>query len=197
MAREPGRTRLLWAILSLVLPVTFGHTTACRSPALLCRDRFRHELFRLLFCRLTPFPLVLGCSRSLFGVDNESSDMVQEKRHSLFSLALNAARAPHQFYEHHALRQSRVLHARHKSREQDPPPAHNRLDAIPSHLDKRVQIRNRVVGAIVASPTDAVSQEPEVSSAQRVVVARARSPRDAAVHHYLDYLGSMRVSLIP
>ena len=25
---------MLWAILSLVLPVTFGHTTACRSPAL-------------------------------------------------------------------------------------------------------------------------------------------------------------------
>ena len=33
-ASEPARARLLWAILSLVLPVTFGHTTACRSPAL-------------------------------------------------------------------------------------------------------------------------------------------------------------------
>ena len=31
---EPARARLLQAILSLVLPVTFGHTTACRSPAL-------------------------------------------------------------------------------------------------------------------------------------------------------------------
>ena len=34
MASEPARTRLLWDILSLVLPVTFGHTTACRGPAL-------------------------------------------------------------------------------------------------------------------------------------------------------------------
>ena len=34
MANEPARTRLLWVILFLVLSVTFGHTTACRSPAL-------------------------------------------------------------------------------------------------------------------------------------------------------------------
>ena len=33
-ASEPARARLLWAILSVVLPVTFGHTTACLSPAL-------------------------------------------------------------------------------------------------------------------------------------------------------------------
>ena len=30
-ASEPARARLLWAVLSLVLPVTFGHTIACRS----------------------------------------------------------------------------------------------------------------------------------------------------------------------
>ena len=35
MASEPGRARLLlWVILYLVLPVTFGYTNACRSPAL-------------------------------------------------------------------------------------------------------------------------------------------------------------------
>ena len=34
MAGEPARARLLWAILSLVLPVTFGHATVYRSPAL-------------------------------------------------------------------------------------------------------------------------------------------------------------------
>ena len=33
-ASDPARVRLLWAILFLVLAVTFGHTTACRSPAL-------------------------------------------------------------------------------------------------------------------------------------------------------------------
>ena len=47
-----------------------------------------------------------------------------------------------------------------------------------------------MVGAIVLSPTDAASQEPVVSSAQCVVVARARVARDAAVQHSLEYLGS-------
>ena len=43
--------------------------------------------------------------------------------HPYFFLAPRTARAPHQFAEHHALRQSRILHARHRSRKQDPPPA--------------------------------------------------------------------------
>ena len=47
-----------------------------------------------------------------------------------------------------------------------------------------------MVGAIVLSSTDAPSQEPVVGSAQRVVVVRARTPRDAAVQHRLEYLGS-------
>ena len=44
-----------------------------------------------------------------------------------------------------------------------------------------------MVGVLVFSSTDAVSQEPVVGSAQRVVVARARAPRDAAVQHCLDF----------
>ena len=51
-------------------------------------------------------------------------------------------------------------------------------------------MRNRVIGAIVLSPTDARSQEAVVGSAQRVVVARARTPRDAAVQHCVEYIGS-------
>ena len=35
-----------------------------------------HEMFRPLFCRSAPFPLVLGCSRPLVGVDAESSEIV-------------------------------------------------------------------------------------------------------------------------
>ena len=46
-----------------------------------------------------------------------------------------------------------------------------------------------MVGAIVLSPTDAASQEPVVGSAHHVVVARARTPRDAAIQHCLEYLG--------
>ena len=46
------------------------------------------------------------------------------------------------------------------------------------------------MGAIVISPTDPGGQEAVVGSVQRVVEARARAPRDAAVQHYLEYLGS-------
>ena len=47
-----------------------------------------------------------------------------------------------------------------------------------------------MTGALLISPTDTASQESVVDSAQRVVVARARAPRDAAVQHCLEYLGS-------
>ena len=47
-----------------------------------------------------------------------------------------------------------------------------------------------MVGGIVLSPTDAASQEAVVGSAQGFVVARTRAPRDAAVQHCLEYLGS-------
>ena len=40
------------------------------------------------------------------------------------------------------------------------------------------------------SPTDAASQDALVGSVQRVVVARPRAPRDAAVQLCLEYLGS-------
>ena len=135
--------------------------------------------------RLAPFPLVLGCSPPLVGIDTESSEAVQETPHPLYFLSPHAARAPHQFSGHHALRQSRVLNTRHKSLEQDP----SHLDALPSRLHKRVEIGNRVASAIFVSPADAASQEAVACSAQRVVVARARTPRDAAVQHCLECLG--------
>ena len=47
------------------------------DPDFLCDDPFRHETFSPLFRRLTQFPLVLGCDRSLVGVDLESSEVVQ------------------------------------------------------------------------------------------------------------------------
>ena len=93
------------------------------SPGFLCSDSFRHEMFRPFFRRSAPFPLVLGCSRPLVGVDAESSEVFQETTHPLSFLPPHAARAPHQFSEPNALRQSHILHARQKLRKQDPPPA--------------------------------------------------------------------------
>ena len=75
-------------------------------------------------------------------------------------------------------------------REQYPPSLYSRVDALTSRLRKRVQIRDRVVGAYVLSLTDAANQEAVVKSAQRVIVARARAARDTSVHHCLEYLGS-------
>ena len=78
---------------------------------------------RPVFRRSAQFPLILGCSWPLVGVDAESSEVVQETPHPLFFLASYTARSPHQFSENHALWESRILHARHKSRKQDPPSA--------------------------------------------------------------------------
>ena len=126
------------------------------------------------------FPLVLGCIRPLVGIDAESAEVVQETLYLLFFLAPHTARATQQFSEHHALRQFRILHARHKSRKQGPPPCVKSPRCLTFRFDKRVHIGNRMVGAIVLSPTDAASQEPVVGSAQCVVVARGRAPCDAA-----------------
>ena len=46
-----------------------------------------------------------------------------------------------------------------------------------------------MVGSIVLSPSDAVGQKAVVGSAQHVVMARARAPRDATVQHRLQYFG--------
>ena len=106
MASELVEARLLWAILSLVLPVTFGHATACRSPA----PAFSAVMY-FAMKRSAPSSAVLRHSPSswaavnpLVGVDIESSEIVQQTPHPLFFLAPRAARAPHQFSEHHARR---------------------------------------------------------------------------------------------
>ena len=136
-----------------------------------------------------PFPLVLGCDRPLVGVDAENSEVVQKTPHPFFLLSPRGTRTPHEFPEHHALRQSRVLHARHKPSEQDTPLAQYRLDALAPRLHEGVEVGDRVVGAIVLSPFDAANQEAEVGSAQRAIVARERAPRNAAVQHCLEYFG--------
>ena len=64
-----------------------------------------------------------------------------------------------------------------------------RIQSI-NQINKRVQIGNQLVCAIVLLPTDAASQEAVVGSAQRVVVARARAPRDLVGKHCLEYLSS-------
>ena len=136
-----------------------------------------------------PFPLILGCDRPLVGENTENSEVVQKTPHLLFLLFPHGTRTPHEFPEHHALRQSHVLHARHKPRERDPPLTQCRLDVLAPRLHEGVEVGDRVVDAIVILPSDAAGQEAVVGSTRRVVVARARTPHDAAVHHCLEYFG--------
>ena len=51
-----------------------------------------------------------------------------------------------------------------------------------------------MIGAIVLPPTDAARQEAVVSSAEGVVVVRARALRDAAVQYCLEYLARLLAS---
>ena len=104
------------------------------------------------------------------------------RRHPVHSFSCPPTQpAPHQPSEHHAIRQSRVLYAHHKSRKQYPPPAHHRVDALTSRLHEGVQVGNREIGAVILLPTDTSSQKAVVGSSQRLVVVRARAPLDAAV----------------
>ena len=73
-----------------------------------CSDQFCHKMFRPLIHRPASFPLVLGYSRPLVGVNADSSEIVQETPHLLFFLAPHTARGPHQFSKHHALQLSRI-----------------------------------------------------------------------------------------
>ena len=131
------------------------------------------EEFRPLYNSFVPFFSILSCDPPLVGLDTESSEVVQETPHPLLFLPPRGNRAPpYEFSEHHALRQSRVLHARHKPREQNPPLAQCRLDALALRFHEGVEVGNRVISATMLSQSDAAGQEVVVRTAQRVVVAR-------------------------
>ena len=188
MAREPARARLLWATLFQVFPVTFGHTTACGSPALAffaaTRYSIHNDTFHTLFRRPAPFPYVLGFNRPLIGGDTESSKAVQETPHPLFLSTPYAARpstSSPNTNTRYALPQSHILHARHKFCGQVMPLAVNHLDAIVSRLHDRSEIRNRrSVLLIFRQPMQRVKK--------LLGAALARAPHDAgpiALSHVL------------
>ena len=148
-------------------------------------------MFRLLFRRPAPILLVLGCSRLLVGVDAESSEVVRETPQALFFLAPTQSApptiSPNITHFGSPVSSMRATNPANKIR---------LLRKVVSMLSLPVfiSVSTYEIGwlarFIVLSPTDAASQEPVVDSVQRVVVERARAPRDAAVQHCLEYLGS-------
>ena len=150
MASKPARARLLWATLSFG-PSRHVRTCYCMphcSLGSLCRKPFRHEEFRPLYHSVVSFFSILSCDPPLLvGLDTESSEIVQETPLPLLFLLSRGNRTPYQFSEHHALRQSRVLRARHKPREQNPPLAQCRLDALAPRVHEGVKVGNRVISA--------------------------------------------------
>ena len=122
MASEPARTRLRRAILCLVLLVTFGHATACHSPALDFSAEINFAMKRPAFCSA-----VLRHSPSFWAAVVHWSALMpkalRSSRKTPSTLFPSPPRSPvpHQFSEHYTLRQSRTLHACHTPREQDPP----------------------------------------------------------------------------
>ena len=142
-----------------------------------------------MFRRSAPFPLALDCSRPLVAVDTE--DLRSSTKHPIHSFSWPPTQQPAPLINSSNITHfgSLVFSMRATN------PAIKILRKVASMLslsvlDKRGQVGNRVVGANVISPTGAASKEPVVGSAQRVVVARARAPPDAAVQRCLEYLGS-------
>ena len=136
MASDPARTRLFWAILSLVLPVTFGHTIACRSLAL----AFSAAIY-FAMKRVALYSAVLRHFSSSWAAVVHWSALIPKalrssKKHPIHSFPWPPTQpAPPTTSPNITHLQSRC----HKSRKQDPPPSYSRLDALNSRLDKRVQ----------------------------------------------------------
>ena len=122
MASEPARACLRWAILCLVLPVTFRHATACRSPALTFTAEINSAMKRPAFCSA-----VLRHSPSSWAavvhwlalMPKAVRSSRKQSIHSFSCLPTQPRRTT--ILRNYTLRQSRTLHARHKPREQDTP----------------------------------------------------------------------------
>ena len=86
-----------WAIISLILPVAFGHTTGCRSPVLTLSPAIHVALKRSVPCSafLRHSPFVLSCTRPLVGALIPKAHR-SSRRNPIdpFSWSAHIARAP-------------------------------------------------------------------------------------------------------
>ena len=136
------------------------YTTTCRSPSLAFS-----AAIQLTVKRSAPCPSVLRHSSSSWATIVHSSALIPKSLKSsrrypvhCFSSPPPRSPLPHHPSEHGAIRQSRVLLVRYKSRElYHPPRAHNRVDALTSRLHESVQIENRG-GQCRCSLTDQCSE---------------------------------------
>ena len=148
--REQTSTSALFGGYPLFCPSRHvrTYTATCRSPSL----AFSAAIQLTMKCS-APCSSVLRHSPSSWATVVHWSALIpkylrghpgRDTPSTLFP-ALPRSPLAHHLPERDALRQSRVLHARHKYREQYPPPAHNRVDALTYRLHEGVQILNRDV----------------------------------------------------
>ena len=152
--------RLLWVILFLVLPVTFGHTTVYRSPALTFS-----AVIHLAMKRSDSCSVVLRHSSSSWDAIVHWSAVISKavrssRRHPVhfFSCPPRSPRPP-PFFQTSRTSAVSCRSCVPRIPRTDPPPAHDPLDALTSRLYEHIQIGNRVVGSIVLSPINVARQE--------------------------------------
>ena len=168
---------MFWAILSLVLPVTFGHVTACRSAALAFSPAIHFVMNNSAPC----FAVLCHSSSSWATIVHLSGWMPKTlrsyRRHPTHSFYCPPAE-PAPPTSSPSITHSGSLVS--SMRATNPANRIRLLRSVASMLSlpvfTRVSVGDRVVGAIVLSPSDAAGQEAVVGSAQRVVVTRARAP---------------------
>ena len=172
MASEPARARLLSAILSLVIPVTFGHMTPAINFSMKHTPRVP-----------APFALVLGCSRPLVGV--------HKTPHPLLFLppAMQAA------FPTSSSNITRFGCLVSSMRVENPANGSCLLRIIASMLSLPVLIsvpRYEIGWSVRLFFRQPMQRVRKLWWARHscVVVARARAPSDATVQHCLEYLGS-------
>ena len=191
VASQQGRANqhLLWATLFLVLPVTFEHTTACRSPALVFSATIHFAMKCSAVLRHSPSSWVAVVHWSALMPKALRSSM-KHRIHS-FSWPLTQPApptiSPNITHFGSLVSSMRATNPANKIR------LLRKVASMPSLPVLRSVSRQEIgwsARLCYRQPTDAASQKPVVGSAQRVVVARARAPRDAAVQHCLEYLGS-------
>lgn len=109
--------------------------------------------------------------------------------HLLLFLRPRENRTLQDFSEHHALRQSCIIHTRNKHHKKYPPLKQYNLDALATLFTRVSKQEIAWSVPLTFSPSDGAGQEGLLGSAKCVVTTRAWTPSDAPAQHRLEDVG--------